>query len=127
MKFTSANNGEATSLLPYQERLIGNPETGALHSGAVTSLLDTTCGLAVVSAMSAPQALATLDLRIDFLAASSPGLELRARAECYKKTSDIAFVRAIAYHGDESNPIATCAATFMLRTDVPPALEREPT
>ncbi len=112
-------------MLPHQEKLIGNPESGVLHSGAVTSLLDTTCGLAVISSMVELQALATLDLRIDFLATSSPGLDLNARAECYKKINDILFVRAIAYHDDADDPIATCAATFMLRTDAPPPVDEE--
>ena len=35
-----AARGMAIMKLPYQERLVGNPETGVIHGGAVTTLID---------------------------------------------------------------------------------------
>jgi hypothetical protein len=33
-----------TMRLPYREELVGNPDTGAIHSGVLTVLLDHTLG-----------------------------------------------------------------------------------
>ena len=41
--------GWAVMVLPYHEDLIGDPATGVVHAGAVSALLDTTCGAAVAS------------------------------------------------------------------------------
>src|SRR5215216_2135579 len=90
--------------LPYDPKLVGNPETGVIHGGAITALLDSCCGAAVFSRLAVLQPIATLDLRIDYLAPADPGRDVNARAECYKLTRNVAFVRAIAYHDDEAAP-----------------------
>lgn len=104
--------------LPYDARLVGNPDTGVLHGGPITALLDACCGSAVFSSLDRPQPIATLDLRIDYLAAGEPGVDVLARAECYKVTHNVAFVRAIAYQTDEASPIASAAGTFMIGTSL---------
>lgn len=115
--------------LPYQERLIGNPETGIIAGGAVTTLVDTCCGMAVQLALGKLMAIATLDLRIDYLRPSAPRRDVYAAADCYKLTRQIAFVRAHAWNDDESDPIANCVATFMVgssdRPILPPEAESE--
>jgi uncharacterized protein (TIGR00369 family) len=106
----------ASYRLRYAEELIGNPETGVLHGGAITALLDACCGSAVFNALPEPQPIATLDLRIDYLAPAEPGRDVVARADCYKVTRNVAFVRAVAYHDDDTAPIASAAGTFMIAT-----------
>ncbi|HEX5750878.1 MAG TPA: PaaI family thioesterase [Archangium sp.] len=108
---------EATMRLPYAEKLVGNPETGVLHGGAVTTLIDATCGLSVFMKMARMARIATLDLRIDYLHPATPGKDLLARAECYKLTRAVAFVRALAHHGDASNPVASAQGTFIIVED----------
>ena len=105
---------EATMLLRYQPKLIGNPDSGVLHGGAITSLMDACSGAAVFMALAEPTPIATLDLRIDYLKPAKPPLDVSARAHCYKVTRNIAFVRCLAYHDDESDPIASAAGTFMV-------------
>ena len=39
--------GETLFRLPYAAHLVGNPETGVLHGGAITTLLDGSSGAAV--------------------------------------------------------------------------------
>jgi uncharacterized protein (TIGR00369 family) len=102
--------------LGWDEKLVGNPETGVIHGGAITTLLDATCGSAVFAALPAPVPCATLDLRIDYLRPAERGQDVLARATCFKVTRNVAFVRAIAYHDDEQNPIATATGTFMVST-----------
>lgn len=100
--------------LPYREELVGNPETGVLHGGCITSLIDATCGGAVVLSLVAPRRIATLDLRIDYVRPAIPGQEVICDAHCYKITRHVAFVRATAHHGEKVSPIATASGTFVV-------------
>ncbi len=114
MAVLSAADGIAVLSVPYDEKLVGDPDTGVIHGGVVTTLLDNACGVAVGSKLRRIGLIATLDLRIDYLKPAEPGLPLFARAECYKVTRNIAFVRGTAYQGDEADAVATCAAAFMI-------------
>ena len=108
--------GQLWMKLPYAERLVGNPDTGVLHGGAITTLMDAACGMAVMVALGHGAAIATIDLRIDYLRAGAPGQAVICRASCYKLTRNVAFTRAVAYHDDETDPIATSMGTFMIGT-----------
>ena len=108
--------GEATFELPYAEQLVGNPDTGVLHGGAITALLDGASGAAVFTALTEWVPIATLDLRIDYLRPAEPGKAVRATATCYKLTRNVAFTRALAYHDDPADAIASASGTFMLST-----------
>ena len=110
--------GDATARfrLPYAAKLIGNPETGVLHGGAITALLDACAGAAVFAALPQLQPIATLDLRIDYLRPAEPGRDVWAEATCHHTSKNVAFVRALAFHADGETPIATAAGTFMIAT-----------
>lgn len=105
---------EATLALPYGDHLVGFPETGVIAGGAVYSLMDTVCGMAVFSALGAYKPIATLDLRIDYLKPATPHETVYGWAECYKLTRHVAFVRGQAFHDDKADPIANVSGTFML-------------
>lgn len=106
--------GRATMRAAYSEDLVGDPETGVLHGGVVTALLDHACGLAAFSGFGAQDAPATLDLRIDYMRPAKPGRDVTAEAECLKAHGLIAFVRAIAHDGDSSDPVAIAQSAFMI-------------
>lgn len=114
MSAVDVADGMAVFKLPYAEHLIGNPETGVLHGGAISALLDATCGMAVILKMNEHPRIATIDLRIDYMGPAEPGQAVLGRAECYKLTRHIAFTRAVAYHRDPKDPIAAAAGTFMI-------------
>ena len=116
MRFLSADKGVVVGMLPYRDNLVGDPQSGVLHGGVVTTLLDSTAGASVMTMLLMPMPIATLDLRIDYLRPSTPRAPLHARVECYKVTRHVAFTRGIAYNGDERDPVASMAATFMLQT-----------
>lgn len=105
-----------TTRMPWSEQLVGNPQTQVLHGGAVTTLLDAACGASVFLKLREPSAIATLDLRVDFLGRAPAHRDVFARAECYHVTSSVAFVRAVAYVDDPSKPFASASATFALAT-----------
>lgn len=113
IKFVAVDIARATLSLPYDKKLIGNAETKVLHGGVLTALLDQASGLAAVSSFDEMLPVATLDLRIDYMRAATPGKTIIAEAHAYKATRHIAFVRAIAHEGDADDPVATSQASFM--------------
>ena len=108
--------GVAVGRIVYRPEFVGDPRTGVIHGGVVTSLLDSVGGAAVIAKLRRPIPLATLDLRIDYLRPSVPEQQLTARVECYKATRNVAFTRGFAFDGDPADPVASMAASYMLRT-----------
>src|SRR3569623_1001675 len=105
---------EAWSSLPYRPVFVGDTETGVLHGGVVTAMLDESCGMAVQLALDGTSASATLDLRSDYQKPATPGLAIKAHSVCYRTTRSIAFVRSTAYQESEDDPVATAPACFMI-------------
>jgi uncharacterized protein (TIGR00369 family) len=106
--------GEAWSSLPYRPVFVGDTETGVLHGGVVTAMLDESCGMAVQLALDGTRAIATLDLRIDYQKPATPRLDIKAHSVCFRVTRSIAFVRSTAYQASEDDPVATATACFMI-------------
>lgn len=112
MQLTDISDGQAAIQMPYDERLIGDPKTGVIHGGAVSAMMDTCCGAAVMSHPAAPAGTATIDLRIDYMRAATPGQTIRTVATCYHITRSVAFVRATATDDDTDRPVATASGSF---------------
>ena len=100
--------------LPYRDELVGDPARGVVFGGVITTLLDHAGGLAVFCSLAELKPIATLDLRIDYLRAAEPGCDLLGEAQCYKLTTSVAFVRAIAWEREQRDPFASCLGTFMV-------------
>jgi uncharacterized protein (TIGR00369 family) len=114
LRLDRAAPGEAWSSLPYRPVFVGDTETGVLHGGVVTAMLDESCGMAVQLALDGTRSIATLDLRIDYQKPATPGLDIKAHSLCYRVTRSIAFVRSAAYQDSEDDPVATATACFMI-------------
>lgn len=100
--------------LPYSDKIIGNPDTGVIHGGAITSLMDQACGLAVAQAMAPDFDITpTIDLRIDYMRPAEPGKNVYAYVTAYRKTRSVVFTRGVAYQESRDEPIANCVANFM--------------
>lgn len=104
--------GKVTLELPYQEKLVGDLETGVIAGGAVTSIMDTACGFAVYAQLDESRAISTLDLRIDYLRPATLHQSILVTAECYRVARHVAFVRAVAFHRDQPEQVAHASAAF---------------
>ncbi|WP_028452425.1 PaaI family thioesterase [Chitinilyticum aquatile] len=121
LQLLAASKGKVVLGLPFRDVLIGNPATRILHGGVVTSLIDTCSAASIFTLFDKLEAVATLDLRIDYLRPACPDATLYCEAECYRLTDNIAFTRATAYQDDPGRPVAHGVATFA-RTPVPAAI-----
>ncbi|WP_417495654.1 PaaI family thioesterase [Maricaulis sp.] len=124
LTLVSLKPGLAVMRAPYSADLVGDPDSGILHGGVITALLDHVCGLAAFSGFGGQDTPATLDLRLDYMRPAKPGLDVTAEAICLKSHGLVAFVRATAHDGDIDDPVATAQAAFMVTGASKAAQER---
>ena len=110
---------EVTLRLPYRNELVGNPETGTIHGGALTVLLDQALGIAGICCDRVGAAMTpTLDLRIDHLAMAPAGKDIYAVAQVYKVTRRVLFIEGFAYCESRDKPIAKATGSWVLMQEL---------
>lgn len=107
--------GGVRARLPWREDLVGNPDTGVIHGGAVFAFLDQVGGLAnVCTTFPVFEITPTIDFRVDHLRAPERDRAIICAAECYRLAHDVTFVRLNAWtEGQEEAPVAAGLATYM--------------
>lgn len=133
MEAVSASDNGCVIALPYRDELVGDPDSGVLHGGAITALMDVCFGFAVYFRIKKFVPMATLDLRIDYLRPAQPHRKVYATASCYKLTQELAFVRGQAYDDlpdnpndtPTDNPVSTSVGIFMLTAGKPAFTEKK--
>lgn len=116
IEVVTIGTAEVVVRLPLRPEFLGDIERGIVHTGIVTTLIDSASGIAVFARIARSEAIATLDLRVDYLRPTVLGTALRCRAECYRLSEQIAFVRASVWQFDEAEPVAISLSTFMRGT-----------
>lgn len=105
--------------LPCRPEFVGDPARKLIHNGVLAVLIDSACGCAVCARIGRSQRIATLDLRVDYLRSATLGADLLCEAECFRMTSNIAFVRAQLWQlGTPEQPVAQAVAVFMRSNSV---------
>lgn len=115
LQFDELDEGYCLAHIPFNPHLISNPVTGAMHSGAILSLIDTVAGAAALTALPQLGPAGTLDLRVDYLEDAEEGQVIQALGTKIKVNKEIVFAKAIAFHDDPNRPIAIGVGTFMVQ------------
>jgi len=113
LRFTDQGEKWVELELPWREDLVGDSKSGVLASGPIISLMDNATSMSVWTKSGNFVPHATLDLRVDYMRAATPGQTVIGRGECYKLTRTISFIRGVAHDGDPADPVAHVIGTFM--------------
>jgi uncharacterized protein (TIGR00369 family) len=113
-RVTKVEKGHVWGVQRWAEHLVGDPETGIIHGGVITTFLDNLSGMACTAAMTELRFVATIDLRIDYMRAAEKGRDIIGEAECYHLTRTVCFTRAWAYHESRDRLIASSQGTFAI-------------
>lgn len=121
VKIEEIEQGRSVMSMPCSSKTCNHK--GALHSGAITTLLDTDCGMAIFSRIGDMRPIATIDLRVDFLAEVPVGEGVRAEVECYAIRGDVAYVKGVALAQSDRKLLASVSGSFAVGT-LGPSLDR---
>jgi uncharacterized protein (TIGR00369 family) len=98
------------AVLPFAQRLIGNPVLPALHGGVVASFLE----LAALARLDAEGERArTIDITVDYLRPARP-LTTYAEARILKLGRRVANLTVEAWQDDRASPVAALRGHFMI-------------
>ena len=103
--------------LPFQSKHADSIENGSLHTSAIATAIDSACGCAVMLHLGKPAAIATVNLRIDYIRKPEPGQDLIIEASCYQYAEDFIYVGAAAYH--VNSKLMCCNAIGIFKSDTP--------
>nr|WP_269621155.1 PaaI family thioesterase [Marortus sp. BJYM1] len=92
-------------------------ENGSLHTSAIATAIDSACGCAVMLHLGKPAAIATVNLRVDYMRKPEPGRGLVIEASCYQYAEDFIYVGAAAYQ--VNSKIMCCNAVGIFKSDTP--------
>lgn len=104
---------QLTTLLPFQEKFIGNRAINAMHGGCTGAFLELTAVAQVFLQSDLQRPPKPINLTIDYLR-TARGEDLYAHAIVHKLGRRMASVRAEAWQGDPSRPVTALQAHFLV-------------
>lgn len=99
--------------MPYQARLIGNPNLPALHGGVVAGFAETAALLHLAQALGGAKLPKGIDFSIDYLRAGRP-METFATCELVRVGARVALVQVRCWQSDPGTPIIVARGHFLL-------------
>ena len=100
---------EVTTILPFNEMLIGNPTLPAIHGGAIGAFLELTSVIQLLFNTQCERLPKTVDVSIDYLRSGRP-VETFGRAVVTRQGRRVANVRAEIWQDEFNKPIAAPSA-----------------
>ena len=91
---------------------------GYAHPGAYTIILDTVFGFAVFAKIQQPKAIATINLKTEYLSPIEIGAKVICSAECHAVSGNIARTRGEIFDYD-GRPLASATGAFMIASGGP--------
>ena len=104
---------EMTTVLPFQGKLIGNPNIPAIHGGVIGAFLELTSLIQLLSDLQCERLPRTVDISIDYLR-SAKGAETYGRAIVTRQGRRVANVRAELWQEEINKPVAASHGQFLL-------------
>lgn len=110
---TRISGDELTVVMPFSDRLIGNPMLPALHGGSTAALLEMTAVAQVSLIYPRLRLPRPINVTVAYLRSGRP-VDVFARARIGKAGKRIAYVLAEAWQDRRDEPIAALTAHFRL-------------
>lgn len=104
---------EMTAVLPFSDKLIGNPLLPALHGGALSAFLEMTAMTQLALSERRARLPKPIDVTVEYLRSGRPQ-DTFARARVKKAGRRIANVQVEAWQDRRDSPVATLHAHFLL-------------
>jgi acyl-coenzyme A thioesterase PaaI-like protein len=105
---------ELTTILRFQQKLIGNPVLPALHGGVVGAFLEVTAVIQLMLEAESEELPKPVDIGIDYLRSGRP-VDTYARAIVTKQGRRVCNVRAEAWQDEHTRPIAALHGHFLIK------------
>ena len=110
---TQVNGDELTVVMPFHDKLIGNPMLPALHGGSTAALLEMTAIAQVSLTYPRLRLPRPINVTVAYLRSGKPR-DVYARARINKAGRRVAHVVAEAWQEGRDHPIAALTAHFLL-------------
>ena len=110
---TLVNGDEVTVVMPFADRLIGNPMLPALHGGSTAALLEMTAMAQLALVFPSARLPRPINVTVTYLRTGRP-IDVFARAKISRAGRRLAHVQAEAWQEERAQPIASLTAHFLL-------------
>nr|WP_314526415.1 PaaI family thioesterase [uncultured Brevundimonas sp.] len=110
---TLVSGDEITVIMPFADKLIGNPMLPALHGGSTAALLEMTAMAQLALAFPSPRLPRPINVTVAYLRTGRP-IDVFARARISRAGRRLAHVQAEAWQEERAQPIASLTAHFLL-------------
>jgi uncharacterized protein (TIGR00369 family) len=110
---TLVSGDEITVIMPFNDKLIGNPMLPALHGGSTAALLEMTAMAQVALTFPNPRLPRPINVTVAYLRTGRP-IDVFARARISRAGRRVAHVQAVAWQEERAQPIASLTAHFLL-------------
>ena len=89
---------------------------GKIHTGLLTTLMDTICGITALTALEQLKPVATINLRTDYMQDVEPESRVTCAANCIAIRNEIATMTSDIRREDNDDLIATASGAFLVGT-----------
>lgn len=101
------------TVMPFSQKIVGNPVLPAIHGGVTGALLESAAIFAMLAELQVPALPRTINITIDYLRSGRPQ-DTRAVGMVTRLGRRVASVHAEAWQDDRRRPIATALAHFLV-------------
>jgi uncharacterized protein (TIGR00369 family) len=113
LKLKNADDFSVEVELPWREEIVSNVHGQITHGGILAALIDLTGHLAIVAKTGVlPQRVATIDIRVDYHRAATPG-KLAASGEVMNLGKKVSSVQ-ISVHDEKDNLMASGKGVYLI-------------